>query len=135
MRSSPWLAWIALTLVSLAAGCTSGLGRPVTSLEAKLDSQGVQRVEVALHSFYFEPSRIVVHANHPVVLELKNHSWLVPHNFTIIDPDAAVNQSLGPFGGHTVRFTPTKAGEYEFFCHKGSHAKKGMKGTLVVLPG
>ena len=131
LTASP--AWITLALVSLAAGCSSGLNRPVTSLDAKLDSQGVQRVEVALHSFYFEPNRIVVHANHPVVLKLKNHSWLVPHNFTIVDPAAAANQNLGPFGGHEVRFTPTKAGEYEFFCHKDSHAKKGMKLSLIHI--
>jgi len=37
------------------------------------------------------------------------------------------------FGGTKhARFTPTKAGEYEFFCHVDGHAKKGMKGTIVV---
>lgn len=134
IRSVVRYAPAAILTLALTAGCSSGLNRPVTSMDAKLDAQGVQRVEVAMHSFYFEPNRIVVHANHPVELVFKNHSWLVPHNFTIVDPDAAVDRSLGPLGGHVERFTPTKAGEYEFFCHKDSHAKKGMKGTLVVLP-
>lgn len=34
--------------------------------------------------------------------------------------------------GATVRFTPTKAGEYEFICGKGNHMTKGMTGLLVV---
>jgi len=134
MRRPLLRSTLILLSAAIAAGCSSGLGRPVTSVDARPDAQGVQRVEIAMHSFYFVPNRIVVHANHPVELVFKNHSWFVPHNFTIVDPAAAINRSLGPLGGHVERFTPTRPGEYEFFCHKDSHAKKGMKGTLVVLP-
>ena len=123
----------ALALI-VAAGCSSGIRRPVTSVDAPSDAHGVQRVEVALHSFWFEPNRIVVHAGHPVELVFKNHSFLVPHNCTIIEPDVALNRSLGPLGSHVERLNPTKPGEYEFFCHVDGHAKKGMKGTLVVVP-
>jgi uncharacterized cupredoxin-like copper-binding protein len=123
----------ALALI-VAVGCSSGLKRPVVSVDAKSDAQGVQRVEVAMHSFWFEPNRIVVHAGHPVELVFKNHSWFVPHNFTIVDPDVAVERSLGPLGSHVERLTPTKPGEYKFFCHVDGHGKKGMRGTLVVVP-
>ena len=134
MRHPLRFSAIAALALLVAASCSSGLRRPVASVDVQPDPQGVQRVEVAFHSFYFEPNRIVVHANKPVELVFKNHSWFVPHNFTIIDPDAAVNRSLGPFGHHVVRLTPTRPGEYEFFCHVDGHAKKGMKGTLVVEP-
>ena len=119
-------------LVSL--GCASGLDRPVSSAAAVTDANGVQRIEVDMHSFYFEPNRIVVHAGKPVDLVLKNRSLLVPHNFTIADSSISVSQGKwGPGSGH-VRFTPATPGEYEFFCHVDGHSKKGMKGTLVVEP-
>ncbi|MCI0451073.1 MAG: hypothetical protein L0Z51_01635 [Candidatus Latescibacteria bacterium] len=74
------LVFVFLFLAFVVA-CSSGLDRPVFSADAKLDDDGVQRVKIDMHSYYFEP----------------------------------------------------KPGEYRFFCHKGSHEKKGMVGTLVVL--
>ncbi len=131
MRPSPIL-WIAAFLL-LAAGCTSGLKRPVVSAELEPDAQGVQRVVVNMHSYYFEPNRILVHAGRPVELVLKNRAKLIPHNFTIADSALAMSKGAWLGTGH-LRFTPTRPGEYEFFCHVDRHAKKGMTGTLVVLP-
>lgn len=127
---------IALTTLAclLATSCASGLDRPVSSAAAVTDANGVQQIEVDMHSYYFEPNRIVVHAGKPVDLVLKNRSLIVPHNFTIADSVISVSESKwGPGSGH-VRFTPTTPGEYGFFCHKSGHSKKGMKGTLVVVP-
>ena len=121
-------------LLLFAAGCSSGLKRPVASAEAVLDAQGLQPVEVDLHSFYFEPNRIVVHAGHPVELVLRNRSILVPHNFTVSDSALSVSQGKWLFGAGRLSFTPAVPGEYRFFCHVDGHAKKGMTGTLVVLP-
>ncbi|HEY6193791.1 MAG TPA: cupredoxin domain-containing protein [Candidatus Eisenbacteria bacterium] len=118
----------------LSSGCASGLKRPVTTVEAATDASGVQVVSLDLHSFYFKPNRIVVHAGRPVELVIHNRSLLVPHNFTIAE--ASVSESVSKWGPGTrrVRFTPTEAGEFKFWCHVDSHAKKGMTGTLVVLP-
>lgn len=124
---------LAVTLLSLV-GCTSGLRRPVASAEAVTDANGVQRVDVDLHSFYFRPNRIVVHSGRPVELALRNRSILVPHNFTVADSSLAVSVNTWAPGVHRVRFTPSVPGEYEFFCHVDGHAKKGMTGTLVVVP-
>ena len=121
-------------LCLLATGCHSGHGRPVSSVTAVADTSGVQRVEVDMHSYYFEPNRIVVKAGRPVELVLRNRSLIVPHNLTIVDSVMSVSAGKwGPGSGH-VRFTPQAPGEYEFFCHKKGHSKKGMKGTLVVEP-
>ncbi len=117
----------------LLCGCTSGLKRPVVSATATPDVEGVQRLSVGLHSYYFEPNRIVVRAGRPVELTLKNRSIFVPHNFTIMDSALAVSQDVW-LGSRRVRFTPTTPGEYHFHCHVGSHAKKGMTGMLVVRP-
>ena len=131
MLSSPIRYLVALLLVVI--GCSSGLNRPVQSVTAKPDDKGVQVVVVKMHSYWFEPNRIVVQAGHPVDLVLKNSSHLIPHNFTIAD--SAISVSEGAWlGSDHIRFTPAVPGEYEFFCHKDHHAKKGMTGTLVVTP-
>jgi plastocyanin len=127
-------AAVLLGVVLLTTGCASGLKRPVTSIDAVTNAAGVQQVDVDLHSFYFKPNRIVVHAGRPVELTIRNRSVLVPHNFTIADASIMVNASKWGLGAQHVKFTPTVAGEYEFFCHVDSHAKKGMTGTLVVVP-
>ena len=124
-----------LVFVAFAApGCGSGARRPMTTLELNPDATGVQKAKLELHSFYFEPNRIVVHAGRPVELTLHNHSLVVPHNFTISDEAISVSQGVGRKRTHVVRFTPDRPGEYQFFCHVGSHAKKGMTGELVVVP-
>lgn len=119
------------------AGCSSGLGRPVQEIRAVAGDDGIQRVTVVAHSYWFEPNRIVVRAGVPVELSIKNGSLIVPHNFTCLAPESGIeiNEGLGLFkDGETARFTPITPGEYPFFCARGSHAQKGMTGTLVVVP-
>jgi plastocyanin len=129
-----WLVSLALLGI---AGCASGLHRSVHEVTARADADGVQRVALTTHSFYFEPNRIVVRANVPVEIRLHNGAWLVPHNFSLRSAEGGleVERDLRWFGGSgVVRFTPGKTGEYRFFCDKDGHAKKGMAGTLVVVP-
>jgi len=118
----------------IASGCASGLSRPVRSVEAVTRSDGVQQVDIDLHSFYFDPNRIVVHAGRPVELVLRNRSILVPHNLTLVDSTLSIDRNVWAPGAHRVRFTPRVPGEYEFFCHVDHHAAKGMRGTIVVEP-
>jgi plastocyanin len=124
----------------LAAGCgTAGTKLPVSEMTARTNSDGVQIVDVDVHSFYFKPNRIVVDEGRPVDITLHFKSFFVPHNFTCIDGDAGISVSRGAGFMSFSRtkhatFTPTKAGEYEFFCHVDGHHKKGMEGTLVVRP-
>ena len=125
----------AVALGLLLAGCTAGLKRPVEELTAKPGADGIQHVRIVAHSFYFSPNRVVVKAGSPVELTIKNAAFGVPHNLTCFDKEAGIelSESLGMFRGQKrVKFTPTQPGEYEFYCHVGSHSKKGMKGTLVV---
>jgi len=121
-------------LVALLSGCASGLHRPVVSVDAIPDAQGVQRVDVSLHSFYFKPNRIVVHSGRPVDLTIRNRSIFVPHNFSIHDSALTVDVDKWGLGSAHARFTAPQPGEYHFFCHVDEHGKKGMVGTLVVVP-
>ena len=101
------------------------------------EPDGVQRVTLVTHSFWFEPDRIEVKAGVPVELRLTNGSLVVPHNLTCLAPDAGLtlNRGVGMLhGGATLRFTPTTPGTYQFFCGKHGHAKKGMTGEIVVVP-
>jgi len=131
-------ALLLLLVTLLGAGCgTSGSKVPVSEMTARASSEGLQVVDVDVHSFYFKPSRIIVESGKPVELTLHFKSMFVPHNFTCFDGDAGISVSKGAgFMSFRrtkhARFTPTKPGEYEFFCHVDGHAKKGMKGTLVV---
>ena len=124
-------------LALLIAGCASGLKRPVEEVTAQAGADGVQHVRIVAHTYYFTPNRVVVKAGVPVELTIKNAAFGVPHNLTCFEKDAGieVSENLGMFRGQRrVRFTASEPGEYGFYCHVGSHSKKGMKGTFVVVP-
>lgn len=103
------------------------------------DHDGVQRVTVLVDSHFYKPKDIVVRAGKPVELILVSQTTLTPHNFVLKEPEAGmmVNQEIGAGETVRVRFTPTKAGAYPFYCDKKllffkSHRDKGMEGLLTV---
>ena len=120
------------------AGCgTSGSKIPVTEITATPDASGVQRVTVEVHSFYFKPNRIVVKAGVPVEMTLKFKNLFTPHNLSCNEMEVGINIDLSAGfmsfrRTKDVRFTPTKTGEYSFYCGVDSHMKKGMTGTIIV---
>jgi len=99
-----------------------------------------QKIEIIVDSYSFEPDRITVTEGRPVELMLRSVTSMIPHNFTIDDPASGLDIDVDVPSGEdvTVTFTPVKAGEFKFYCDKkgmfGSHLKKGMEGTIVVLP-
>jgi plastocyanin len=112
-------------------------GKP-KPFEAKVSQDGVQRVDVIVDSYSFDPDHIIVTVNKPVELTLKSVTRIVPHNFTIKYPEAGldVDQDIPHGKDVEVTFTPTQTGSFEFYCDKKllfeSHKKKGMKGVLEV---
>jgi plastocyanin len=105
---------------------------------ASIGADGVQRVEVVGGSYFFNPNYIIVKVNVPVEMKIRKESGMVPHNFVLKAPEAGmdVTVELGK-DPQTIRFTPTKVGEYPFYCDKKllffeSHREKGMKGILKV---
>lgn len=133
------LYWQTLALAGLAlvSGCgTPGKNLPVSEVTAVAGADHVQEVAVKVASFYFKPNRIQVAVNLPVRLILKSDTFIIPHNFSLHAPEAGIdiNQNVGHGKKVVVEFTPTKTGEYPFYCGKGGHSGKGMTGVLVVLP-
>ena len=127
---------LAVVILLVAAGCTSGMKRPVREVTATVDQDQVQRITVRTHSFWFDPNRFVVKRGIPVEITVKNGALFVPHDFSCTASEAGVDVDarVGMFmGSNHVRFTPSKAGTYEFQCDVDGHAHKGMRGTLVVV--
>ena len=118
---------------------TFGADRESPPFEARLGEDGVQRVDVKVDSYYFEPHHIVVKVNKPVELRLRSVTSLIPHEFVMAHPEAGlkVHQDISAGEDVKVTFTPTKTGSFEFYRDKKpllfkSHKSKGMKGTLEV---
>ncbi|MDQ5986908.1 MAG: hypothetical protein CSYNP_02643 [Syntrophus sp. SKADARSKE-3] len=105
---------------------------------AKIDKDGVQRIEMVGGSYFFNPNYIVVSVNVPVEIKIRKESGVIPHDIVLKAPEAGIDFQLElKDTPQTVRFTPTKVGTYPFDCSKkvlffGSHKDKGMEGTLEV---
>jgi plastocyanin domain-containing protein len=106
---------------------------------AVLGSDGVQRIEIAGGSYYFDPSVIVVKVNVPVEITVKKAGGHKPHKIRARSPEAGIDFSMAmKKAPRTVRFTPTKVGEYPFWCpmrfpFTKSHRAHGMTGTIRVV--
>lgn len=86
--------------------------------------------------FQFAPSTIDATAGQTVTIKLVNIGT-VEHDFSILLPDAMsgvpdqhITAEAGVSAGTT--FTPTKPGDYQFFCSVPGHKDAGMVGTLHV---
>jgi plastocyanin len=122
--------------IALVEGCSSGFNHPAREVTALMGQDNIQHVKIVTHSYWFDPNRVVVRAGSPVEITVHNSAWFVPHNFTITAPESDITESADVGFFHRtkiLRFTPSKPGEYEFYCHVDGHGRKhGMKGTLVV---
>lgn len=136
-RSNIEIAFYALYFLSLPfiSIASAGHSKP---LEARISQDGIQRAEIIVDSYSFEPSHIIVVVGKPVELDLRSVTSFIPHNFSIDHPEAGmdIDQNIPHGQDVKVTFIPTKAGSYEFYCDKkglfGSHRKKGMDGTIEV---
>ncbi|MBE0598407.1 MAG: cupredoxin domain-containing protein [Desulfuromonadales bacterium] len=109
------------------------------SVVAAIDADGVQRVEVIGGGYFYDPYRIQVQVNVPVELTVVKAKGMVPHNIVMRAPEAGIDfdeeMKTAP---KIIRFTPTRAGTYPFYCSKKllfleSHQEKGMEGVLEVV--
>lgn len=120
------------------------------------ETTSVQDVSVVATDIVYDVMQLEVTANRPVRLTLENDGAL-EHDFSIREigvhdvhaaegaaDDHAMSEdaheldlhvAAPPDGGSAVlEFTPTEAGEYEYYCTVPGHKEAGMVGTLVVTP-
>jgi uncharacterized cupredoxin-like copper-binding protein len=88
----------------------------------------VQRVEVRMREFKFEPARLEVQAGR-VQLVLRNDG-VIPHDFAI--PALGVKTEYIAVKKEQVVELNLRPGTYSFECTVGGHKQAGMHGTLVV---
>jgi len=107
--------------------------------KSTIAADGVQHVRIQGGSYFFRPSHVIVRVNVPVEFAVSVDSGVVPHSFVIQAPEAGirVDESLSP-ATKVIRFTPTTAGKYPFYCNNKllffkSHREKGMEGLLDVV--
>ena len=130
-----FLALALFIFVSLLPALTMAQTEEYT---AEAGSDGIQKVEITASSYTFTPKHIIVKTNVSVELSVTKESGLTPHNITLNAPETGIDfsESLST-EPVIIKFTPTKAGKYTFFCNKKlpfskSHREKGMEGTLEV---
>ena len=86
-------------------------------------------IEVSGANFSFNPSKITVKKGQKVKVVFTAND--MQHDFVIDKLD--VKSDIVTAGNTTeVEFTPTEAGEFEYYCSVGNHRAQGMVGTLTV---
>jgi plastocyanin domain-containing protein len=137
MRSCKHIGMGILMLMLFTANANAAAERK--EFIAKIDPDGVQRVEVLAGSYFFDPNHIIVKVNVPVEMKITMESGVVPHDIVLKAPEAGMDLKLDLSSStpQVMRFTPTKTGQFTFYCSKKllffeSHRDKGMAGTLEV---
>ncbi len=127
VRFTGWISFVTfvgvVAAVWLLAQTPSG---KVAQEEARRPS--IQRVEVRMREFKFEPARIEVQAG-KVELVLRNDG-VIPHDFAI--PALRVKTGYVPVKKEEVLTLEVKPGSYAVECTVPGHKEAGMRGTLVV---
>ncbi len=126
VRSAWWLSFAAFLGVVAAVWMLRVPAREVAGPEAARPA--VQRVEVLMREFKFEPARVEVQAGR-VELVFRNEG-VIPHDFAV--PALGVKTEYIAAKKEQVVVLDLKPGTYPFECTIGGHKEAGMHGTLVV---
>jgi len=112
-------------------------------------------IELLATDIAYDKDRLEVMVGQPLKITLKNDG-LLEHDFSIMEiphtgevhaeemhedsehdmsnmeMDPEVHVASPPEGSLSVEFTPSEAGEYDYFCTVEGHKEAGMAGTLMV---
>jgi len=131
-----------VSFIVLGIGDVLAADRPMEhrTYAATVGPDGIQRVEMVGGSYYFDPDHIVVKVDVPVEITIHKEKGFVPHNITMVAPEAGMEFDVDLKSSPTViRFTPTQTGTFPFACTKKllflkSHEDHGMHGVVEVVP-
>ncbi|MEQ6290681.1 quinol oxidase [Vogesella sp. GCM10023246] len=132
-----WWRGSVLLLALLGVAASGRADEP--PYHARLDSDGVQRVQIVGGSYFFRPAHVIVKAGVPVELSVQMEQGMIPHSFVLEAPQAglALRTELA-VQPRVLRFVPAVTGRYPFYCaHKllffASHRQRGMEGIFEVV--
>lgn len=142
-KRTVWLLW--LFVILFGASCSD----PGRSEPAVTD------LSLVAADIVYDTEHLEAIANRPVRLTLEN-SGALEHDFSVREIDVAdvhttaaasddhdmshvetepdLHVAAPPGGSSVLEFTPTQAGEYEFYCTVPGHKEAGMVGALIVAP-
>ncbi len=130
---------ICFVVLSFAIVVSTGMINAGEKYVAKIDDDGVQRVEMVGGSYFYKPDHVVVKRGIPVEIKIVKDSLIVPHNIIIekMDGGEDIKETITR-NEKVIRFTPSDTGTYKFYCDKKflflkSHEDKGMKGVIEVV--
>ena len=135
---------LSLVVVLLLSAC----GAATTSTPT------TQKLTVSAKEFSYTPATLEVASGQPVEITLQN-TGSVEHDFSITEIDLAgsptstgetqsghmmsgmgeqpkLHVAAAAGGQGTLTFTPTKPGQYQFYCTVAGHKEAGMTGMLTV---
>jgi plastocyanin len=131
--------FIVCILVFMMAAVSFAEQERAAPVAAMLGEDGVQRIEMEGGDFYFKPESVILKVGVPVEIFIRKTPGFVPHNIIMESSEAGMSFDMD-FGrkGKTIMFTPTKTGNFEFWCDKKflffkSHRAKGMEGIFSVI--
>src|SRR5688572_10382604 len=105
----------------------AGIGE-TTITPATTEESNVQVIKIEAGSYYYKPNIIRVKKDQKIRLEMTSVDML--HDLVIEDLNLQI--PLTPNGKtNNVEFTPTKVGEFEFYCSVSNHRQEGQVGTLI----
>jgi nitrosocyanin len=125
---------VLLTVGLVFAGCGSsdkkGSSSATTEATTAATTGGSAgaALDVTTKDFQFDPAALTAKVGQAVTVTIKNEGK-AEHNFSITSLN--VNKDVEAGKTETVTFTPTTAGNVEFFCEY-HHITKNMVGTLTV---
>jgi plastocyanin len=102
---------------------------PATPQDAATTAKA-KEITVSGSEFAFQPSTLTLKKGEPVKITFKN-TGKFPHNLTLSGFGVA-SKTINPGEQDTFQFTPDQSGTSSYSCTVGTHADKGMKGTLTV---
>ena len=107
----------------------TGVANPTSSVMGAADDSNAQVVAVEGGSFYYKPNEIHVKVGMPVKITLTSKDMMHDFNIDELGVKIPVTRSGQ---SNSVEFTPTKTGNFEFYCSVGNHRAQGQIGTLYV---
>lgn len=137
-RSFSVILMAMVVFIAMASGVAFAAEEYPERYQAQVGQDGIQKVSMLGGSYFFRPNYVIVKANVPVELTIKKDKTLTGHSFVLKAPEAGMDiKTKIETTPQTIKFTPTKAGKYQFYCDEKflffpSHKSQGMVGTLEV---